>query len=66
MIKHDDHWTDHLNAPLHIRRLVREIELARKLACLSVRCLGPSGAADWAVLEALEAKLRLLEEEAKR
>ena len=62
MIKQENHWTDHLNADPRIRRLVKEIELARKLACLHVRCFGASGAANWAELEALlEAKLRLLE-----
>jgi hypothetical protein len=65
MIKHDDHWTQHINADPRIGRLLREIELARKHACLAVRNFGARGAADWAELEALEAKLRLLEE-AKR
>jgi hypothetical protein len=62
----DDHWTDHLNADPRICRLVMEIELARKHACLSVRCFGARGAADWVEyesklkqLEQLEAKLKL-------
>jgi hypothetical protein len=55
----DDHWTAHIDADPRIARLLREIELARKHACLHVRNFGASGAADWAEYES---KLKQLEQ----